>query len=178
MLSSWGLWRVWDPVHDQPHIGAQHWGMRWWGLCCPSKCSGFRVAVAEWYQVCVLWMEALRQKMGVDGKGLLGYQEGNVPSKVKSWREFVGSRMWMLSVFMGIFFEVGWQESRVLYSMTSPASSLDHCIMHYILCLLYETNGWISWIILSATWVKQVSYMYNVSYAMCHYQCSKTMVAT
>ena len=30
--------------------------------------------------------------MGVDGKGLLGYQEGNVPSEVKSWWEFVGSR--------------------------------------------------------------------------------------
>ena len=39
-----------------------------------------------------LWVEALRRKMGVDGKGLLGYQEGNVPSEVKSWREFVGSR--------------------------------------------------------------------------------------
>lgn len=39
-----------------------------------------------------LWVEALKRKMGKDGKRLLGYEEGNVPSEVKSWREFVGKR--------------------------------------------------------------------------------------
>ncbi|KAN0081253.1 hypothetical protein V8E55_008877 [Tylopilus felleus] len=40
----------------------------------------------------VLWVEALKRKMGKDGRGLMGYQEGNVPREVKSWREFVGRR--------------------------------------------------------------------------------------
>ena len=43
----------------------------------------------------------------------------------------------MLSVSVGIFFEVGWRESRALYSITSPASSLDRCIMH---CSAYFTR--------------------------------------
>ncbi|KAG9312067.1 carbamoyl-phosphate synthase subunit arginine-specific large [Chiua virens] len=38
-----------------------------------------------------LWVEALRRKMA-DGRGLVGYEEGHVPSEVKSWREFVGRR--------------------------------------------------------------------------------------
>ncbi|KAF9228415.1 carbamoyl-phosphate synthase [Gyrodon lividus] len=39
----------------------------------------------------VLWVEALKRKMtGRDG--LRGYEEGKVPSEVRSWREFVGRR--------------------------------------------------------------------------------------
>ncbi|KIK96688.1 hypothetical protein PAXRUDRAFT_825663 [Paxillus rubicundulus Ve08.2h10] len=39
----------------------------------------------------VLWVESLKQKMtGKDG--LRGYEEGMVPSEVRSWREFVGRR--------------------------------------------------------------------------------------
>ncbi|KAF8141232.1 hypothetical protein EV363DRAFT_1151488 [Boletus edulis] len=44
-----------------------------------AKCAALRV-------------EALRRKIGPDGRGLMGYQEWNVPSEVKSWREFVGRK--------------------------------------------------------------------------------------
>ncbi|KIJ65916.1 hypothetical protein HYDPIDRAFT_87520 [Hydnomerulius pinastri MD-312] len=37
-----------------------------------------------------LWVEALKRKM--EGGGLRGYEEGRIPSEVKSWREFIGKR--------------------------------------------------------------------------------------